>query len=1051
MNHSYFGLAALAAGWIAATSALHAVDLTKIPGVKAEEGRTGFVFSNTAAVVIKEPIVLAHEVSSVCSFVIENGPQADDVTFQAGLREAGGACGFAKSGPGTLRVEGDVSLGGVITLYEGTLDLSRARLAPNARINVWGNARLIAPIAKGKIDLYRNGLKVDQGSRRDLWPTLKYGIFSHYVWNGYGMTAFAPSEDGQVSPDIDHFANAFDVDHYVDQLIAMKAQYVVFTAWHSGTCPLFPSKAMQKWAPGRRSCPQRDLLGDLLDACKKRGIPAMFYCHPYQPVAEPHNDWINDLFAELIDRYGDRLYGLWLDENFQDCTQDKVVDYPRLMRTIKERNPDLVITHNNGGGQTYGSDEGVQEVQWESREGRAASVYQIFLQTAHSPENMLITTVIQAATNTMGGGIQWSIDAHGGGSGKRGGLDLRCRPILNGFVKLYAPIADSVNGTRSSTSYLPPYRGVVARFDDLTWGVALRSADDRKEFLHVLKAPQGNTLQLPPPADGKVFGHAKLLVSGKPLAMKQTNRGITLTLPEGESWQNPDTVIVMDVVAPGGVGLVNNTSRNIRFQGQSWKYERVPTRQEYRADRHSTVTDGDQIDFSFEGTDVAWLASPDQSDARAEVLLDNQSLGVIDIKAQPGTRELFAKSNLKRGRHTLRLIKRGGAMLSVDAFRVSDLVNDGDADATFSDVTQHGARSANLEGPWEPRGNSWINGQKFTFTFHGTEIEVQGGSAHGSGDLVLTLDGKEQGTAQCHGGQSTRTLFHLKGLSNQIHTIVGHYTNPHPAGFIPALDGFVVKRDGSWKHSTKLRGGELAQDTHDTVLKNTTGFLRFYGSGIESLPKRDPESRGVHYVLETPHFNLWQGVHHYAPVPIVGTPVYHMKNLPPGEHTLHFTNSANSSGVNFSQVRLTMDAFRVHKGESSSASPLFWGNNANGGSGEWTSGDSLAWFDGATAVDWQDFGANDYCAVFSGKAGEVVLKNPMRVNRIEFPVDGYTLRGEPLHMVGYRPVLHLGSGVKVTASCPIHSPDGTKLPPGEYRSSNHPTWITGPGVLIVTE
>ena len=1031
---------------------LDAVDLTKIPGVTPEQGRIGFVFPSAKSVSIAEPITLAHEVSSVCSFVINDGPDAQDVAFLKGIREAGGSCGFSKSGQGTLRIEGDVSLGGVITLYEGTLDLSKARLAPQARINVWGTAKLIPPTSPDtKIDLYRNSLKVASGSRRDSWKSLKYGIFSHFVWNGYGMTAGAPSEDGHLSTDIDHFAQSFDVKNYLDHIIAAKAEYVVFTAWHSGTCPMFPSKAMQKWAPGRRSCPQRDLLGELLDECKKRGIPALFYCHPYQPVAEPHNDWINDLFAELIDRYGDRLHGLWLDENFQDCTQDRMVDYPRLMRTIKERNPDLVITHNNGGGQTYGSDEGVQEVQWESREGRAASVYQIFLQTAHSPENMLITTVIQAATNTMGGGIQWSIDAIGSGPTKRGGLDPKCRPIIEGFVKLYTPIADSVNGTCSSTSYLPNYRGVVARYDDLTWGVALRSADDTKEFLHVLKAPQGNTLQLPPPADGKLFGNPRLFVGGQKLSMKQTNRGITLTLPEGATWQAPDTVIVMDVIAPGGVGLVNNTSRALRWQGSSWSYQQDLTKKGYRGDHHRTNSDGDAVEFTFEGTDVAWIAAADQPTAQVQAWIDGTSLGVIDLKAQQQATEVFSQKNLKRGRHTLRLVKQSGALLTVDAFRVSDLVNDADADVTFSRSTNHGARSAQLEGPWEPRGNSWINGQKFTFTFHGTEVEVLGGAAHGSGDLVLTVDGKEHGTAHCHGGQSTRALFHVKGLTNGTHTIVGQYTNPHPGGFIAALDGFVVTRDDYWAYQTKRQRGELRNDAHHSVLKNATGFLTFQGSGVEVLPTRDAESRGVHYVLENKQFQMWQGVHHYAPVNIVGTPVYQMKNLVPGTHTLHFTNSANSSGVNFSQVRLTMDAFRVHKGESSSASPLFWGSKAQGGSGEWTTAATAAWFDGTQDADWQDLGADDYCAVFAGQAGEVTLKNPMRVNRIEFPVDGYSLRGEGLYLVGHKPMIHLGRGVKITIAAPLHTADGAKVPPGTYTQSTHPQWITGPGSLTVTE
>ena len=235
-------------------SAVSAVDLTKFSGVVAESGRVGFVFPVEKSLVLKEQITIAHDVSSVCSFVIEDGPDAVDVVFQAGMAEAGGACGFSKSGAGTLRVEGDVLLGGVITIYDGTLDLSAARLKEGARINLMGDAKMMLPPKSNEtIDFYRNGEKVRGKSRRDDWQTLKYGIFSHYVWNGYGMTAFQPNEDGTVSKSIDELANAFDVTNYVNQLIEAKAQYVVFTAWHSGTCPLFPSAAMTKWAPACRA------------------------------------------------------------------------------------------------------------------------------------------------------------------------------------------------------------------------------------------------------------------------------------------------------------------------------------------------------------------------------------------------------------------------------------------------------------------------------------------------------------------------------------------------------------------------------------------------------------------------------------------------------------------------------------------------------------------------------------------------------------------------------------------------------------------------------
>jgi autotransporter-associated beta strand protein len=1019
-----------------------------------------------------EPVRLRHEISSVCSFLIEDGPAVVDVDFKGGVLEAGGSCGFTKSGPGTLRIAGNIRISGFITVYDGVLDLSAARAVGGLRINLLGDSRLRPPSTpEGAFELLVNGVKLAPGewgpesspalsgpirvadtgpSRRDRWLDLKYGIFSHYVWNGYGMSAGMPNADGSFSKTIDELAESFDVANYVDQLVAAKAQYVVFTAWHSGTCPLFPSSAMEKWAPGRPDTPRRDLLGDLLDECRKRGVRPFFYCHPYQPVAEPHNDWINDLFAELVDRYGDRLDGLWIDENFQDCSQDKVVDYRRLMRTIKERNPELVLTHNNGGFQTYGVDEGVQEVQWEFHEGRMASIYQIFNQTAKSPEDMLLTTVIQAAANTMGGGVQWSIDAHGSGGGKRGGLDEKARPILDPFVKLLAPIADSVLNTRPSSSYPPPFSGTVVKLSSLTWGVATQSADERREFLHVLKPPAGKALTLPPPADGKVFAKARLLDGGQAVNLHQSNRGLVLTLPDGIEWKKPDTVIVLDVVAPGGIGLVNNTSRALQYRGASWSYQRDLASGGFRADAQRATADGDAFVFTFEGTDVEWLGSRGPKHGKVELAIDGVPQGEVDLSQGSGRFvSLFSKKGLPRGKHTLSGTKRGGAVMSVDAFRVSDLINDSDPEIVFDTTTRHDARAAALEGPWEPRGSSWINGQRFTFTFHGTVVEVQGGAAHGSGDLVLTLDGQPHSTVHCHGGQTTRTLATISGLSNGQHTVVGQYTNPHPGGFISALDGFVVTRPDYWSREGGRGLGELGNDAHVSTLKNAVGRLSFHGSGVEVIVTRDSESRTAHYTLDGGGSSLWVGLNHYSPVTIPGAAVFRCPNLVPGRHKVSVINGANPSGVNFSSVRLAVDAIRVHKGESSSASPLFWGSDGRGESGTWDAGASANWHDGASAVTWQDFGAEDHLAVFAGKGGMIELAVPVRVNRMVFRADGYTFRGQAIELTGTKPSIQLAEAVRAVFAVPVRIADAAELTPGSYTAATHPDLIVGGGTLVV--
>jgi len=1030
-----------------------AADLAKLPGIERATSPRGFMIKAGADTLrVGEQVILEHDVFSVPSFTVADGPASTDLLLAGGIAESGGSTGFVKDGPGTMRIEGNLTLTGFITVYDGKLDISKAKLGEGVCVNLLGNSVLVPPDSGMPVsEIYVNGLKLASGrwgppgsvatgttalesrslggvaevpdtglSRREIWKRLKYGIFSHYVWNGYGMRPLHPNEDNTVSKTIDDFAGALDVKNYVDQLVQAGAQYAVVTAWHSGTCPLFPSAAMAKWAPNRPSCPKSDLLGKLLDACRAKGIRTFFYCHPFQPVVDPHNDWINDLFAELVDRYADRLDGLWIDENFQDCTQDSKVDYRRLMKTIKERNPDLVLTHNNGGFQSYGADEGVQEVQWEFREGRMASEYQIFNQTAKSPEDMLVTTVIQAAANTMGGGIQWSIDAHGAGANSRGGLDKSCRPILDGFVRLFKPIAESVRNTSPSTSYPPPFRGAVVKFSNLDWGVATKALDDSKEFLHVLKPPLGNRLTLPAPADGKIFANARLLNGGRPVYLDQNSRGIVITLLEGTKWTAPDTVIAMDVICPGGAGLVNDTSSSVSYHGTSWILRKNGYRGEFRNDSHLATADGDSFTFTFNGTDVDWIGGRGPGFGTVDLTMDGIPCGSVDLSKGTGDfQTLFTKSGLPRGIHTLKGTKRGGSRMTVDAFRVTELINDGDPDLKFPQSTSYDARAASLSGPWEGRDdNRFINGSGFSFTFEGTGVEPLAKAEFGSADMVLTLDGKPYSTVRVSTNQPDLCSARISGLANTSHTLAGTYTNRAAGGFQSSLYGFTVTRPDFWSHRTKRGLGEYKDDAHVSETKGATGSYTFEGSGVDVIPTRDAESRTAHYTLDGGGSSLWVGLNHYSPVPVVGTSVFRYQNLVPGTYTIGFKNASNSRGVGFSFVRLNIDALRIYKAQSDSATPLRWGADGKGGPGNWEVDGTANWNDDAQAK-WSDFGGSDYAAVFGGKPGAVTVSGKINVNRITFAAAGYTLGGGAITLTGTRPAIMVDGLMAAVVKCPL--------------------------------
>ena len=425
---------------------------------------------------------------------------------------------------------------------------------------------------------------------------MKYGFFVHYVWGGAAYSATI-NKDGSMPAGLDDLADRFDAKQFASDLAAMKVEYVLFTAFHANMNPLYPSKVMDKWLPGHSS--KRDLLGDMIKACKDKGIPVLFYTHPrdghdftaseqartgWVATQTPNpdfdkwdktkwNNFINEVYGELVERYGNDILGLYLDEGSAAGDSDRVVDYPRLRKTITAKHPHLLLMQNDYGN-LYSCDIGNNEVfynhsygtpdgnLWESAKKPITIVVGSIFWAAfpegktepaqrsdkvgfnpwihYSPAAMFRYTVLQAGTCTDGGGVMWAAGPYPGGGWELGVLER-----MKAVGALVEAVAPSIKNTYPSTSF-PTKPG--ARIADLPWGVATRSADGRQEFLHVLKPPTGSAaLNLPPPADGKYFANARLLKNQKPVQFTQTAAGLRLELPAGENWDSLDTVIVLDV------------------------------------------------------------------------------------------------------------------------------------------------------------------------------------------------------------------------------------------------------------------------------------------------------------------------------------------------------------------------------------------------------------------------------------------------------------------------------------------------------------------------
>ncbi|MEY9988248.1 alpha-L-fucosidase [Streptomyces sp. V4I8] len=544
----------------------------------------------------------------------------------------------------------------------------------------------------------------DDGARSIL--DQKYGLFVHHV---PGLTT---DSSGAVVHDANALADSFDAGRFADDLASAKVQYVIFTAWHAKMVTLWPSQKMLDWdLPDHRV--NRDLISDMITAVKAKGIHVYLYTHPRDgaeftaadqvktgwgtaPSADGKgwhvgadfnrpkwNHFINDIYQELMQRYGNRIDGLFMDEGSPEGDSQTVVDYPRLRNTIKAVNPRAVLIQNYAGNQ-YGLDIGMKE-QWGYAEfgqpngdlwpGFAMPVDVTFTQTwwakdpagslRYSPASMFRYTVLQAATSTDGGGTVWAA-----GPFADEGWEPGVMPALRQVGTWIDPIRQSIFGTRPSTSY-PTNAGT--RIADLQWGVATRAPDDRTEYIHVLKPPTGQTLTLPAPQDGKTFEAASLVKDGTPVKLSQDANGVKLTIPG--AWDANDTAIKLTVKELHDWKL-NDNAPGIKYHG-SWNISNDRGANDYQDDIHHTTANGDSFSYQFTGTGVDYISSKAVNYGDVKITITDAAGQIVTQQTvsatAPGYRPqqtLFSVTGLPHADYTISAAKHSGDYLQLDALRI---------------------------------------------------------------------------------------------------------------------------------------------------------------------------------------------------------------------------------------------------------------------------------------------------------------------------------------------------------------------------------------------
>ena len=397
----------------------------------------------------------------------------------------------------------------------------------------------------------------DVATGRASFYEMHFGFFAHYMFPGkkyqYGATVWA---DGSPVMSLDELADNFDAEDFAATAKLMRAQYIIFTTSHANMNVLFPSEVMQRYLPGHTS--KRDVLRDLIKAVKAKRIRVIFYIHPSDghdfskedqdrvgwndgPPYKRYNDFINQYFGELVDRYGKDVSGYFLDGG----VPKKIVDGPRVRKTILSRQPGAWLIQNGGLNRAvndYGAYETLDSpypaANWAVNKPITSEWWALTNSVVLCPELAYRYTILQASLkDRQGGGVGWSFGPHPGGKWELG---------VHSFCERIGALVDkagpSLFGTRPSKAYVTLNRQALI---GLRY-VATESPDGKKTYLHQFLPPKTQELELPAPADGRKFSAAHLLGSHHKVDLQQTANAVKLTLRRRDRWDAVDTIIVLE-------------------------------------------------------------------------------------------------------------------------------------------------------------------------------------------------------------------------------------------------------------------------------------------------------------------------------------------------------------------------------------------------------------------------------------------------------------------------------------------------------------------------
>lgn len=253
--------------------------------------------------------------------------------------------------------------------------------------------------------------------------------------------------------------------------------------------------------------------------------------------------------------------------------------------------------------------------------------------------------------------------------------------------------------------------------------------------------------------------------------------------------------------------MINDTDTNITYTGSSWVYANNSGAGEYNNDLHEMFDNDDYFEYLFNGTGVQFIGDKQSVFGTVDVYIDDvfqqtvNCYNVVTISQQV----LFSKSGLTSGTHKIKVVKKSGSYMCVDAIKVFNTPIPTSTMVPAATTMKHNDTDTKIlyhgdsfgydcnRGVGEFKDDIHFlidNDDYFEFTFTGTSVSYITNKRSNCGTVDIYVDGVFQQTVNCYNATDLhqQVVYSKSGLTPGTHTIKG----VKKSGTYIDVDAFLV-------------------------------------------------------------------------------------------------------------------------------------------------------------------------------------------------------------------------------------------------------------------